>query len=87
MPVLISGFCEGDGAGRVARPFGFALTDPGMRLSPHLALPEGNPCHAALIVQGWVIFGLGGGKRSSIALKRSQFGVPVATEPKVRFKA
>lgn len=33
-------FCNAPGRGRVARPFGFALTDPGMRLSRTRLFPE-----------------------------------------------
>jgi len=40
------------GRGRVARPFGSALTDPGMRLSRTRLLPEVNPHCTARGVQG-----------------------------------
>ena len=47
-----------------------------MRLSCTRLFSSINPCHAMLIVQGWVIFGSGRGKRSSIVPKRSQFRPP-----------
>ena len=60
------------GDGRVAQPFSFCPHRSGRAAFPHPALPEGNPHHAVLAVQGCVIRGSGRGKRSSIASNLAQ---------------